>query len=186
LEAQLGSLREQFSAIRKDADAVVAGLDDEQLRWRPAMGVWSIIDCLAHLNVVNRQDLNPLFQVIQKGKAEGVVGTGPFKWKAWERWFIYSVEPPFRMKVKAPKVYVPPPDPEVQETLLEFQQIHNDLDYLVRDADGLDLAKLRVTSPVSKWIKMSLGARLDLMAAHDRRHLWQARRVRELAGFPKK
>jgi hypothetical protein len=186
LESQLESLRKQFEAIRRDADAVVTGLEEKQLQWRPATAVWSIIDCLAHLNVVNRQDLNPLFNIIRKGKADGVTAPGPFKWKAWERWFINSIEPPFRIKVKAPKVYVPPPDPEVQETLLEFQQIHNDLDYLLRDADGLDLSKLRITSPVSKWIKMSLGARLDLMAAHDRRHLWQARRVREHTDFPKK
>jgi hypothetical protein len=186
LEAQLESLCRQFEAIRKDADDLVAALDDQQLRWRPAPGVWSMIDCFAHLNVVNRLDLNPFFNIIRKGKAGNVTAVGPFQWKAWERWFIYTVEPPFRMKVKAPKVYVPPPDPEIKETLLEFQQIHNDLDYLLRDADGLDLRKLQVISPVSKWIKMSLGARFDLMAAHDRRHLWQARQVRERTDFPKK
>ena len=48
-----------------------------------------------------------------------------------------------------------------------------------------DLSKARVQSPASRWIRLDLGAGFALMAAHERRHLWQARRLTERPDFPK-
>ncbi len=50
-------------------------------------------------------------------------------------------------------------------------------------ADGLDLARVRVISPVSRCFRLPLGAYFAFVMAHDRRHLWQARQVRTLPGF---
>ena len=55
----------------------------------------------------------------------------------------------------------------------------------LRQANGLDLARARVSSPVSKWLRLSLGSGFALMAAHERRHLWQAREISETPGFPR-
>ena len=85
----------------------------------------------------------------------------------------------------APKKYRPSKIFNAKETILEFQRIQHDLYSLVAEADGLDLKKIKVASPAASWLKMSLGARLDLIAAHDRRHLWQARKVRDRENFPK-
>jgi hypothetical protein len=46
-------------------------------------------------------------------------------------------------------------------------------------ADGLDLRRVKVATPISRFLKMSLGAMFAQIAAHERRHLEQARRVRE-------
>jgi len=48
----------------------------------------------------------------------------------------------------------------------------------VRRDDGLDLAHVRTISPVNRLLRMPLGAYFDFFIAHDRRHLWQARNVR--------
>jgi hypothetical protein len=37
---------------------------------------------------------------------------------------------------------------------------------------------VKVANPVSSWFTMTLGQELALTAAHERRHLWQAWRVR--------
>jgi len=47
----------------------------------------------------------------------------------------------------------------------------------LRQANGLDLARARVSSPVARWIRMPLGSGFAMMVAHERRHLQQARRV---------
>ena len=52
----------------------------------------------------------------------------------------------------------------------------------LRQANGLDLARARVSSPVARWLRLSLGSGFALMAAHERRHLWQARRDHRCAG----
>ena len=49
----------------------------------------------------------------------------------------------------------------------------------VRQADGLDLGSNRVVSPVTPLLRMPLGAYFAFVMAHERRHLWQAWRVRE-------
>ena len=50
---------------------------------------------------------------------------------------------------------------------------------VIEEADGIDLASVKVNNPVSRWFKLSLGQELAFTAAHERRHLWQAVRVRE-------
>jgi hypothetical protein len=54
----------------------------------------------------------------------------------------------------------------------------------LRQANGLDLARARVASPLTRWLRMSLGSSFALMVAHERRHLAQARRVTRAPGFP--
>jgi hypothetical protein len=46
-------------------------------------------------------------------------------------------------------------------------------------ADGLDLRRIKVATPISRFLKMSLGMMFAQAAAHEQRHLMQARRVRE-------
>jgi hypothetical protein len=46
-------------------------------------------------------------------------------------------------------------------------------------ADGLDLRRVKVATPISRFLKMSLGAMFAQIAAHESRHLDQAWRVRE-------
>jgi hypothetical protein len=50
----------------------------------------------------------------------------------------------------------------------------------LRQANGLDLARARVRSPAAAgWLRIPLGCAFALTTAHERRHLWQARRVLE-------
>ena len=51
-------------------------------------------------------------------------------------------------------------------------------------ADGLDLGGIRMSSPISRRFKMSLGQWFAFLAAHERRHLWQAWQVRKDPAFP--
>jgi hypothetical protein len=55
----------------------------------------------------------------------------------------------------------------------------------IRQADGVDLARARHRSPILPIVKWRLGTMLALMLAHERRHVWQARAVRNHPQFPK-
>jgi hypothetical protein len=55
----------------------------------------------------------------------------------------------------------------------------------VSAASGLRLSKIKVNSPASPLIKLTLEEAIALMAAHERRHLWQARQVRNHPDFPR-
>jgi hypothetical protein len=51
-------------------------------------------------------------------------------------------------------------------------------------AEGIDWARARVVSPASRFFRLPFAAYVAFLLAHDRRHLWQAREVRNHPAFP--
>jgi hypothetical protein len=184
MHPDLEQLGIELTAIRTDAGRLTTGISGEQFHWRPAAGQWSICKCLMHLNVVDGLDAELLARAVIEARAKGLTGGGPFRYGAISSWFIRWMEPPPRLKTKAPGVYVPPPLQPVEAVMDEFYRIHDRLTGLLPMADGLDLARIRVPTPVARFIRFSFTQRLRLIAAHDRRHLWQAWRVPAYPGFP--
>jgi hypothetical protein len=184
MEPELDALDQQFGAIQRDADQLVAGLSEAQLTWRPRRGGWSIAECLAHLVTVHSKEIATLRKAVAEGRAKGRVGRGPFKYSLISRWFVKSMEPPVKTKFKVPKVYLPPAHPDPRAAIEGFRETIVEMKQLLHDADNLDLGQIKVASAVTKLLRMNLGARLALFAAHDRRHLWQSRNVTKAPGFP--
>jgi DinB superfamily len=185
LAPELDELRVQFEQVSTDADALVDPLRDEQFHWRPAPDVWSIAECLDHLNATARVYLPKLDEGISEAIRRGGYGSGPFRYSWIGRIFVRTAEPPSRVRMKAPEMFRPIPGRprhEVMATLREYRVQFIDR---LNGANGLDLARARVTSPLSKWLGFSLFAGFALIAAHERRHLWQARKIVEMRGFPR-
>ena len=185
---ELEVFREEFDAISGDADALLATLSDIQFYWSPDPGTWSVAQCLEHLNVTARSYLPMLDESIASAKRWGVYGTGPFHYRWFSRYFVKTMEPPVRRRFKAPAVFQPSPQsaPQRKRTEIEagFRGYQVQFVDRLRQANGVDLAKARVQSPANRWIRLDLGAAFLLMIAHERRHLWQARRLTERPNFP--
>ncbi len=185
----LAVLITEIEANLSHAESLAAGLSHRQFNWRPGPATWSIGQCLAHLNAVNGQDLAPLGAAIADGKSRQLTGDGPFTYGFLTRKFVASMEPSAKRKFKAPKTYMPPQDSDLQTTLAEFRRIAKELRALAQSAAGLDLARVKTALPplpplLRALVKMPLGARLEVLTAHDRRHLWQAEAVRNHPDFP--
>jgi hypothetical protein len=99
--------------------------------------------------------------------------------------FVKSMEPPARFKFKAPKSFVPGAGRSRHEIMAAFRAYQVQFIDRLRQSNGLDLARARVASPGYRWIRLPLGGAFALTTAHERRHLWQARNVTLLPGFPK-
>lgn len=184
MHPDLEQLRAEFAASQADAGRLMTGIRDDQFHWRASPGQWSICECLTHLNVVDGMDLEPLARAAIEARANGWTSSGPFRYGAIAAWFITKMEPPVKLRTKAPKIYVPPPGQPRDVVLDEFYRIHHRLVGILSMADGLDLARIKVPTPLSKWIRFSFTQRLRLIAAHDRRHLWQAWQIPSSPGFP--
>ena len=81
---------------------------------------------------------------------------------------------------------------QAEEVLFDLEHNHDSAEMrrLAQSAAGLDLARVKSTLPalpalLRVIVKMPLGARFELIAAHDRRHLWQAEQVRNHPDFPR-
>ena len=180
MHADLHAMLDQISAIKTDGDAIVAGLTEAQLNWQPGPGRWSILDCLQHLNVGVTATLPAFDRSIAEGRAKGQLSRGPFRYSWFARMMVASLEPPPKFRMRAPRLIrvAPASARRSAEVVPEFLRVRDQLAERVRQADGLDLARVRLISPINRLLRMPLGGYFHFILAHDRRHLWQARNVR--------
>lgn len=183
LHAELSEYRRQLRDVRADAERLVEGLTDEQFNWSPAPGRWSIAECLDHLNSGWRV-LDKLDRKIATATEQGLRGEGPYRHPLLGRLYVRLMEPPPKIRARSPKAYVPKPDQPVSAVAPRFLELQDEIIRRVIAADGLDLGGIRMSSPISRRFRMSLGQWFAFLAAHERRHIWQAWQVRKHPGFP--
>lgn len=174
----------QVEAVRREGQTLLAGLSDARFNWRPGPERWSVGQCFDHLNVSVRQTYPAFDRAIDGARAKDLTGDGPFHYSRLARWIVADMEPPPKRRYRTFKIFFPAAaaDLRVADVLPEFLAVRDGLIERLRRADGLDLKRAKVTSPVSRFFRLSLGAYFQFVIAHERRHLWQAREV--LAGAP--
>lgn len=173
-----------------EARALFDELSDEQLAWKPAPKIWSVAECFAHL-VASAELYHPriaeaLDRVRDKEQGESEKGEQePFKARWLQRRFIAFVGPQSRSKLKAPKKFVPAvADVDVARVASDFFARQEELGELIRKADGCDLNRGKIVSPILRLLNFTLGEAFWMLTAHAQRHLLQAQRLRRTAGFP--
>jgi len=184
LISELQKYYDQVEEIIGDAEDLVKGLNEAQFNWRPSPEKWSINECLEHLNVTARLYWSILAEAINHARINGWFSKGPYNRPLMGRLMVRSMEPPARMKFKATRRFRPPGDIPMSQVLAQFMAFQDRLLDLIRDANGVDLGRPRIQSPTSKLFKLTLGQGFGLMTAHERRHLWQARQVKNDPNFP--
>jgi hypothetical protein len=186
MNSELEGLQEQLLSIRQDAPGIAGGLTSERFHQRPAPNRWSIAECLEHLNLTAKAFIPAFDAAIQSARGRGLTSDGPFAYPLLERLFIASLDAPARIRMRARSGFLPPPASPARSAdsvLHEFDEWQNAVSERLRAADGLDLRRARMQSPVASVLKYSLGCGFAAFMAHERRHLWQARTVRnELDG----
>lgn len=181
--ADVRALDDQYEAIERDARALVASIDERMGTWRSAPGSWSIAECLDHLAVGTRVYLRAMAEPVRQGRAAHRVRRRPLRPGLLGGLFAWSLEPPVnpRLKQRAPAVIVPRASPPLADAAAAFFTAHEQARAFLRANADLDLAGLRFPNPFVRGIRFSVASGLHIIASHDRRHLWQARRVLEAA-----
>ena len=182
--AELENYGDQLLSVRQDATGLMSGLTDTQFNWQPAPGRWSMAGCFEHLNLAAATLFIPRIDgAIADAKARGLKSDGPFAFSAFERWIVRTNDAPARMKLPAPKPVQPPASKPLAQVREEFVHWQDELSKRLVDADGLDLRAAKYKAPIP-FLTFSLGTFIRLMLAHERRHTFQARLVRQEPGFP--
>jgi hypothetical protein len=182
---ELAELARQFGALKADASDLVNGLKEAQFNWRPDARSWSIAECLQHLNIVGDRYVHLLEGTLVDARARGLVGQGPFGYGWLGKWILANTEPPPKRKSKAPRSFIPVYGQPVTAVLPTFLHLQEQLALQLEQANGLDLARVKAPVPGYGPVKLNLLVTFAGIAAHERRHLWQARQVRNHAGFPR-
>ncbi len=179
---ELEDYARQFESVNAEARALVANHEAAELTRPLGDGGWSAAECLEHVATTAAAYLPVLRVAVEAGRREGRHAEGPFVYGPMARLFVWAIEPPVRMRVRAPKLFAPRAQPELEATLESFLERHRETIDLMQAADGLDLQRIRIESPANAVIKLPLGAAFLMLAAHARRHLWQIRRGLSASG----
>jgi len=158
----------------------VLPLSLEQLRWRPGPRHWSIAECLDHLNITLGVYLAKIDDAIALAPSGGERSSNG---ERSEFDALKQVEPPVTVPVAAPPALIPAPAVDPDYLVDSFHQRRDRYADAVRRGFGLDLPRIVIVEPVDPLIR-TLGGALAFLAAHDRRHMWQAEQVRRASRFP--
>ena len=179
----IAALDAAYEAIDRDARLVVEGVSEETGTWRAAPGKWTIAECLDHLAVGNRVYLEAMGPVADRAVAEGRTRRGPARPGLVGGWFARYLEPPARplLKSKAPRKIAPRVSPPLGAAAAAFLASHEEVRAFLRQFAASDLAGVTFPNPLVPGVRFSLASGLHILAAHERRHLWQAWNVRRAA-----
>lgn len=152
------------------------GLDRETFNRRPAEGRWSVGECIDHLSATARLYLPVLTDAIDVARKKGVTGSRGSGQTWLGRIFVRGQEPPPRWpsRIRTWPELQPARDLDPADTLDEFEALHEELIVRMNEANDLDRKKIKVRSVLNTRLRLSLGDWFAFLAAHGRRHLWQA------------
>jgi hypothetical protein len=178
------ALETAYDEAEADARALVAGLSDQHGTWRAAPESWSVAECLDHLATANRDYLAAMRPPAERALAAGRRRTRPALPGLIGGWFVKSLEPPVKplIKAKAAKHIQPRSSPPLADAMEQFLASQDEVRAFLRAFADIDLAGVRFPNPIVRGIRFSLATGLHVIPAHERRHLWQAWRVRKAAG----
>ncbi|HKD14442.1 MAG TPA: DinB family protein [Candidatus Angelobacter sp.] len=177
------ALEDQLDAVERDARKLVSGLNEELGAWRSREDSWSVAECLDHLAIGNRIYLSAMQAAAQQARKQGRGRRSPAKPGLIGRWFAGYLEPPARapFKTRAPRSIRPRKAPALSDAFDQFIESHHQMRTFLNSNADLDLAKIRFVNPFIRGVRFSLATGLHVIPAHERRHLWQAWRVRRAA-----
>jgi hypothetical protein len=171
-------LLEDLNDARIRAGNLVQGLSPVELTRRPEPARWSIAECLVQLNTTAALVQRLMTKGVEHGRKEKILGKEPFELGPKGRLLIWIATPPPKFRMSAPKAVAPPvkiADPA--GVLPEFLRAQDGWERLLREAEGLDMSRIKV-GPLFSVFRCRLSAAFPWMMAHQRRHLLQAENVK--------
>jgi hypothetical protein len=176
LTERAGEVRASIEAIKR----LRGELSYLQLGWRPPDGGWSIAQVFEHLLISDVSYLPTIRHLIVEGRR----GDTPWKPSFAGGLVINSVSPTQTRKTRAPRIFRPAAEARAN-VVDEYIRVREEFLRLLESAEGVDLRRNRMSSPVAKIMRMNLGDAFMILTVHTQRHLHQIERIRSHPEFPK-
>lgn len=170
VEAELNDATERARALIESTDA-------RHFTVRPHPGSWSAAECIAHLSISSESFVPVLREAI--AKVDGVAGrkSQPPSEDLIGRILRWFLEPPIRARVKTSAPFVPKAVRARAEALSEFMKHQKTLLDLLRQVRDAEASNVKIVSPFDQRIRYNVYSAFRIIAAHERRHLWQAEKA---------
>jgi DinB family protein len=173
----IDQVRAELDKVVADVRATFGQLDVRQLNWRPDPTSWSVAQCLEHLVNSNREMCGAIRRAADPAQSKTIWQRLPILPGLYGRLMITSLTPTNTRRLRAPRTARPSAS-EIDAGIVErFADGQQEVLALVRTLAGRDPAHLVMVSPFVRFITYSVLDAFRLIAAHERRHFEQARRV---------
>jgi hypothetical protein len=181
---ELNQLLVEAEQIAADTTFTFGALTPAQLNWKPGEDRWSVAQCLEHLIVANKGYFSTLESIVKGERKPSLIERIPVLPKLWGKLVVKSQNPSNTRKYKAPKSFQPSQS-NLRETIVNdfVDQQHRVMDFM-KASRALDLEAIVITSPAVSFVTYSLMDAYRLIVVHEKRHILQAKRVKEEANFP--
>ncbi len=185
MDERIKYVTSEMRAIAEDVSASFGTLSESQLNWKPAETSWSVGQCLDHIIKTNHE-FDPEFEKLASGNRKN---------SFWENWspftgmggrFLVNAVKTDSKKAKAPSKAIVPRSDIDADIVNRFAEHIVDVNRKVEACSGVDLQKTVVTSPFLSVFTYSFDDALTVLVEHSKRHIRQAKRVMDSAGFPSK
>lgn len=151
-------------------DALVASTGDAEPWLAPTdRGGWSAVACLEHLSTTAEAASRRL--VAASGREGRLVRSA--RPRSWVRLFVRMQEPPARFRTRTGAAFRPDDRVDLDGALERFRRTHFALADDVEAIEARNLHRVCIESPFGPRHYTALEWGL-VLAAHARRHLWQA------------
>ena len=180
MRAQSERLRLEYRDCVARAKELIVRAGIEGARRKPEDGGWSAAECLEHLVLACEDSAKRIGVAIDSAPVRPPRREETLSFVG--KMLVKSFEPPSRRHFTAARQLVPVPvaAPRVDLIISRFEQTHARVSQLVEETDAIDRMNIKITLPDSDWWKITIFDAFNLIAAHDRRHLWQAERAARL------
>jgi hypothetical protein len=160
-----------------EIERLIHQLTPGQLLWRPRANKWCIGEHIDHLALTTTRYARAIRVALHNARKHGLTGSGPFRRSLFGTWFVRSLEPPVRIRIKTFPILTPERQTPPDQLSAGFKTAQDAFALAVREAEGIDLGKATMRSPFVKVLKLTVGEALEAVLAHNRRHLWHIRRI---------
>ena len=171
---------QKLSEITASVESEFGLMNEVQLNWKRDPDSWSIAQCIDHIIVSNQK----YFPVLES------VVTGKHKMTFWERknplthytgkQMINTLGPVVSKKFQAPKLFLPSRSDLKPTIINDFIEHQKKLCTLLKKLIDPKFEKVVITSPVAALLTLKLTDVLQIIVAHEERHLQQMIRVKLL------
>ena len=178
LPPDLQQIADAIDAADQAGAAIAARVTDEQFHWKPDGGRrWSIGECLDHLATINAVYLVAVRTGVDLARTNGWTRRAPAEPGFFGKKFVASQEPPVKRRLRAPQKGQPRPMRSRDDIMRAYHSAHDDVRRLIADCAAIDTNRATFANPFIPIIKVRVSTGLNVIPAHDRRHLWQAEQV---------
>jgi hypothetical protein len=170
---------QKLSEITATVESEFGTLDAVRLNWKPGPDSWSIAQCIEHLIISNSKYI-PVLEAVLSDK---------HKMSFWEKnnpltnytgkQMIKTLGPVMIKKFQSPKLFQPSRSAIKSTIVNDFISHQEKLCTLFKKLNDPAFENIIITSPVAALLTLKLRDAMEIIVAHEERHLLQMKRLIE-------